>query len=201
MAKCPTCGSPVASDADVCPDCGMDLQGALFSTALFGAPASVSVAAVVPAAQASPAPVPLADIAMPVALTEEPSAEAPTTSPPAGDAPANGATLVLKRGGILTGEKFQLGPTVTIGRFDPDSGPVDIDMAPLPESVYISRHHAQIRCDTTGKWFVKDLGSRNGTFVRSPGQTDFQRVTEESSVADRDEISLGNARFEFHLGA
>ena len=55
-----------------------------------------------------------------------------------------GATLTLKRGGSLTSEKYTVNGKMTIGRFDPESGPVDIDLGPLPESSYISRRHAQV---------------------------------------------------------
>ena len=49
MAQCPTCGSKVPDDADVCPDCGMDLQS---SPPLADAPAAPPAAA--PAVVAEP---------------------------------------------------------------------------------------------------------------------------------------------------
>jgi pSer/pThr/pTyr-binding forkhead associated (FHA) protein len=107
------------------------------------------------------------------------------------------ARLTLKRSGVLTSETFQLGERVTVGRFDPDSGPVDVDLGALPEAPYISRHHAEIWRDAAGQWFIKDLGSRSGTFVRATGQTQFQRVTGEQAINDGDEVALANARFEF----
>jgi pSer/pThr/pTyr-binding forkhead associated (FHA) protein len=107
------------------------------------------------------------------------------------------ARLTLRRAGALTSESFPLGGHVTIGRFDVETGPVDVDLGPLPEGAYLSRHHAEIWRDENGKWFIKDLGSQNGTFVRPDKSTKFQRVTQGQTINDGDEIAFGNARFEF----
>ena len=120
----------------------------------------------------------------------------PPVGVPTPVAPSGGgtATLTLKRGGAPTGDVFTIGPSATVGRFDPESGPVDVDMAQLPEAVYISRHHAEIHL-RDGQWIVKDLGSRNGTFVKNAAG--FSRVTGETPVQSGDEVAFGNARFEF----
>jgi pSer/pThr/pTyr-binding forkhead associated (FHA) protein len=110
------------------------------------------------------------------------------------------ASLTVKRGGLLTTEKFVFGQNAVLGRFDPGSGPVDVDLGPLPEAGYVSRHHAQIRRDENGHWLIKDGGSRNGTFVRTGEQGQFLRVVDEHVINDGDEVALGNARFEFHIG-
>jgi len=75
-----------------------------------------------------------------------------------------------------------------------------VDLGALPETSYISRRHAELRRDPSGQWFARDLGSRNGTFVRPQGGDQFVRITEEHPVNDGDEIALGNARFEFRAG-
>jgi pSer/pThr/pTyr-binding forkhead associated (FHA) protein len=127
---------------------------------------------------------------------------APATPVPVPATPAvpsttgGGAKLILKRGGAPTGDVFSIGASATVGRFDPESGPVDVDMAQLPEAVYISRHHAEINL-RDGQWMVKDLGSRNGTFVKNAAG--FTRVTGETPVTNGDEIAFGNARFEFQI--
>jgi pSer/pThr/pTyr-binding forkhead associated (FHA) protein len=77
---------------------------------------------------------------------------------------------------------------------------VDVDLGPLPEAVYISRQHAEIWSDASGQWFIKDLGSGNGTFICAAGERQFRKVSGEQPIKDGDEISLGNARFEFRTG-
>jgi hypothetical protein len=171
MIDCPVCGSRNPDDAHFCGDCGHDFTSA----------------------QAAPPPE-----AAPVETGPSPSLEERPVVPPPPQVGA--ARLTLKRSGALTSESFGLGERCTVGRFDPDSGPVDVDLGPLPEAAYVSRHHAQIWQDGTGQWFVKDLGSRNGTFCRTTGQDQFQRVTGEQAIQDGDEIALGNARFEFRVG-
>jgi hypothetical protein len=135
----------------------------------------------------------------PAANPERPQ-QSETSAASSPETPLAGARLTLRRSGALTQEIFMLGsgPSV-IGRFDPETGPVDIDLGPLPESVFVSRHHAEIWCDHSGQWFVKDLGSGNGTFVCTAGQRQFQKTNGDHAVNDGDDIALGNARFLFGI--
>jgi hypothetical protein len=102
--------------------------------------------------------------------------------------------LVVKRNGAETDTQFFIHSPAVIGRFDPAVGPVDVDLADLPEGAYVSRKHAKIVHDGEN-WKVMDLGSSNGTFVL---RDDFERV-EEAELGDGQEFALGNARFVFHL--
>ena len=104
------------------------------------------------------------------------------------------ARLIVKRNGAETDTVFVLNPPTTIGRFDPSVGPIDVDLADLPEGSYVSRKHAKITCDD-GVWMIEDLGSSNGTFVL---RNDFERV-EAAELEDGTEFALGNARFVFRL--
>ena len=164
MAQRSTCGSTVPESVAVCPDCGMELRSA-------SAPAAVTSPAAGPSPEPAPQPVP-----------------APVPTPPASQAQAvtAGARLTLRRGGALSQEVFSLGigPSI-IGRFDPETGPVDLDLGPLPEAVYVSRHHAEIWCDASGQWFVKDLGSGNGTFVCAAGERPVQESKRRPSDQGR----------------
>ena len=226
MKNCLTCGALVADDADVCPDCGMELDTnapAVSSPEPQSAPVaqnsddgadefSVDFGdQSAPAQELSDAdfgddPFSFApsggtvsyDEPAPVAPTPAAIAPAAIAPAPAPLAPSNSAQITLKRGGALTDEVFPFGPGAIVGRFDPDSGPVDVDLAPLPEASYVSRHHVEFRFDGgQNQWFVKDLGSRNGTFWRAGGQGTFARLSGEQMLTAGDEISLGNARFEF----
>lgn len=150
-------------------------------------PVSIAPEPVSSSAAAGQAPLSMA-ASVPVAATVS-SSSAPVVS--------GAARLVLKRGGALTNEVFPVGGRVVIGRFDAETGPVDIDLANLPEAGYVSRVHAEIWRDGQDQWWVKDHGSRNGTFVRASGEGAFQRVTGDHALQLGDEVALGNARFAF----
>lgn len=130
-------------------------------------------------------------------VTDEPQAQESIASGEC-PAPTHGgqgfATLVVKRSGAETDIAYPINPPAIIGRFDPAVGPIDIDLANLPEGAYVSRKHAKITFED-GAWMIQDLGSSNGTFVLND---DFERV-EMSELSDGKEIALGNARFVFHL--
>ena len=106
------------------------------------------------------------------------------------------AKLVLTRDGEDTEEIYEIRGKATIGRFDATVGPVDVDLGPLPESVYISRKHAEIENDG-GRWLLRDLGSSNGTFAM--GDADFERLEDEREIADGQMIAFGNVRFRFEV--
>ena len=211
MKTCLTCGASVADDADVCPDCGMEFDADMTPAAVvqpapsaddgagftvdFGDNSSGDAGTSEPDLDepdfdfSAPAPAP-------VVLEKSAPAPSPISSPP-----ANTATITLRRGGALTHDVFAFGGGAIVGRFDPDSGPVDVDLAPLPEASYVSRHHAEFRHDAgTAQWFIRDMGSSNGTFWRAGGAGAFSRLAGEQELSAGDEISLGNARFEFGVG-
>lgn len=129
-----------------------------------------------------------------------PSPETPASAP--SPAPSTGGTprLVAIRHGAPTGLEFPLfGNRLVVGRFDPETGPVDIDLSDTPEAVQISRHHAEL-FQEGGGWRVRDLGSTNGVFVKSPDSATFgPRISEPRSLSAGDEIAFGNARFTFQM--
>ncbi|MEQ1935799.1 MAG: FHA domain-containing protein [Fimbriimonadaceae bacterium] len=120
-----------------------------------------------------------------VAVLED---EASTTT----DEEVTGPRIVLKRSGAETEEVFAVTDGAIIGRFDPNVGPVDIDLGNLAEAVYISRKHAKLTIEDDA-WKLSDLGSSNGTFIL---RSDFERV-ESCDLEDGSEFALGNARFVF----
>lgn len=118
----------------------------------------------------------------------EPEPEPEATVPPPF------AKIILKRNGAASEIEFPVVSPAVIGRFDPEKGPIEIDLGPLPEAVYISRKHARLEQDEAGVWTISDLGSSNGTFVL---RSDFERV-ESAVLEDGSEFALGNVRFVFH---
>ena len=173
-------GSPAAPEAPALehPTAEVDVPAAIEASPAIDAPSTSNTPESAPTQVVEPATVP------------------PATSPTSASTASGSAKLILKRGGAPTGDVFSIGASATVGRFDPESGPVDVDMANLPEAVYISRHHAEINL-RDGQWMVKDLGSRNGTFVKNA--SGFSRVTNETALANGDEVAFGNARFEFQI--
>jgi pSer/pThr/pTyr-binding forkhead associated (FHA) protein len=120
---------------------------------------------------------------------------APEPEPePKATAPAPFAKIILKRNGAVSEIEFPVVSPAVIGRFDPEKGPIEIDLGPLPEAVYISRKHARLEQDEAGVWTITDLGSSNGTFVL---REDFERV-DSAVLEDGTEFALGNVRFVFH---
>jgi pSer/pThr/pTyr-binding forkhead associated (FHA) protein len=119
-------------------------------------------------------------------VVAEPEAFVPAETPE--------ARLIVKRSGAETEEVFSIHPPATIGRFDPNVGPIDVDLGKIPEGAYVSRKHAKITYED-GVWMIHDLGSSNGTFVLT---SDFERV-EMAELTDGAEFALGNARFVFRL--
>jgi pSer/pThr/pTyr-binding forkhead associated (FHA) protein len=105
----------------------------------------------------------------------------------------------MKRMGALTDEEIPLlAERLLVGRFDPETGPVDVDLSSAPGAEHISRQHAELYRDTDGRWLVRDLGSTNGVFVRSSSDAAFgPRITEPRPLTNGDELAFGNTRFVF----
>ena len=171
--KCPTCGADIPEGTTVCPDCGMEITGE-------------QLAEVVQEPQ-------------PVAPQPEPVSVVPPPAPPVAPPAEGAARLLFKRGGVLTGEEFPIGGRVIIGRFHEETGPVDVDLSHLSGSEYVSRRHAEIYQDPSGQWFVKDLDSRNGTYLRSSETGQYQRLpsNQPTPIKDGDEVVFGNVHFVF----
>src|SRR5207248_7730662 len=55
----------------------------------------------------------------------------------------------------------------------------------LLESTTVSRHHAELRQDESGRWVIRDLGSRNGTLING-------RPAKEQILYHRDQIQIGS---------
>jgi hypothetical protein len=111
------------------------------------------------------------------------------------------AKLGIKKFGSLTGESIPLlGAHMTVGRFDPSSGPVDIDVSTLAGAEHISRRHAEMFF-ADGVWQVRDLGSTNGVFIKAAGQAAFSpRLQAPYRLNNGDEIAFGNMILVFQAG-
>ena len=89
-----------------------------------------------------------------------------------------------------------LGDRAVIGRvLDPNSdGAIDIDLNPLRQSSdRVSRRHAEI-VKRGDQFFVRDLGSLNGTFIVGRGRLGRDQLY---PLKDGDQMMLGSAILEF----
>ncbi|MBB6017414.1 FHA domain-containing protein [Deinococcus radiopugnans] len=138
-----------------------------------------------PASDAAPTPIPVPD-----------AASAPLLELPV---PTGTARLGLKKFGAPTGEFIPLaGERLVVGRFDASSGPVDIDVSGITGAEHISRRHAELSHEG-GRWFVRDLGSTNGVYLKRAGQGNFSpRLQEPTPLAHGDELAFGNLMLTFH---
>lgn len=133
--------------------------------------------------------------AAPTDATANSAEPAPISTANSSTAPAY---LLVKRHGAVTSERVPLqGERLTVGRFDPSTGPVDIDVTDLPGAEHISRRHAEIYAEA-GVWNVRDLGSTNGVFLKPAGEASYSpRLQEPAELADGDELAFGNVIFVF----
>jgi hypothetical protein len=106
------------------------------------------------------------------------------------------ARLVAKKQGVPTPE-FDLELSNVVGKFDPDMGPVEVDLEDFPGAETISRQHSEIYREGD-QWKIKDLGSTNGVFLKRLGQTRFSaRITTPETLNTGDEIAFGKVNFIF----
>ena len=106
------------------------------------------------------------------------------------------ARLIAKQPGSSVPE-FVLEDNSVVGVFDPDMGPVDIDLDNFPGGDTVSRQHAEVY-QYSGTWLVKDIGSTNGVFIKRAGQTRFgARITLPEILETGDEVAFGKVRFLF----
>jgi pSer/pThr/pTyr-binding forkhead associated (FHA) protein len=211
MIDCPACGAQTPANSEFCDTCGHEFQelSPSASTPFSVESPPLSFASAPPPA---PTPAPISTelpppSSLPIPASPPISTELPPPSPApvqanfqsnfSSSAPATTARLVAKQAGAPISE-FNLEGSSLIGRFDSDTGPVDIDLEGFPGDDTISRNHAEIY-DEGGQWKVKDLGSTNGVFIKAAGDTRFgTRITAPSPLNDGDEIAFGKIRLLFH---
>ena len=112
------------------------------------------------------------------------------------DLPPSPASRNTKRGrkepwvlaidsGIHAGDRLQLVPEVRIGRSEACELVLDDD--------YVSSMHAVLSHLDQGGWFVKDLGSTNGTFVNG------ERISHPTTVGVNDIIRIGEVQMRLEV--
>ena len=181
MINCTVCGYDKNPDgSEFCDACGAELQTAVAE------PTND-----VPVEPPTPIPQPVAETSTPEPI------HIPVTPPTHNPIPTStNVKLVAKQLNAPIPE-FPLENNALIGIFDPDMGPVDIDLEDFAGNETVSRHHAEIYQDA-GTWKVKDLGSTNGVFIKPMGQTRFSaRITTPENLNPGDELAIAKIRFVF----
>ena len=87
--------------------------------------------------------------------------------------------------GIHAGDRLQLVPEVRIGRSEACELVLDDD--------YVSSMHALLSHREEGGWFLKDLGSTNGTFVNA------ERISHATTVGVSDVIRIGEVQMRLEV--
>jgi hypothetical protein len=226
MTICQVCQKENPAGAEYCEDCGAALSvaapapvGAGVSSGAAGVSEAVTSAApssaqapVIPDVQTEPPSSPSSSSAAAPGAPSTPPMSGTPAAPPAPQAPETPgapsvpevgaeaqARLLAVRYGAPTGDEIPLfGQRLVVGRFDPETGPVDIDLSEGAEAGHISRQHGELYREADGSWSVRDLGSTNGVFVKSGEDASFgPRITAPKPLKDGDEVAFGNARFIF----
>lgn len=173
MSPCPACGYDENPDkTEFCVACGYELA---------------QITEVMPPSPSDPHPLVDHPIDIPSTKLGDP------VSPPT----AETARLIPKTAGAPVAE-FTINTTNTvIGKFDPATGPVDIDLEGFKEDEFVSRNHAEIYREGN-QWKIKDLGSENGVFLRRAGEGRFgARIDYPQVLSPGDEIAIAKLRFLF----
>ncbi|MBC6473162.1 MAG: FHA domain-containing protein [Hormoscilla sp. GM102CHS1] len=109
------------------------------------------------------------------------------------------ARLIPKQAGSPVPEIILDSSSAIIGRFDPDTGPVEVDLEGFHGDETVSRNHGEIYLER-GQWQIKDIGSINGIFIKPAGQTRFgPKITMPSTLNPGDEIAIGKVRLLFQI--
>ncbi len=95
-----------------------------------------------------------------------------------------GQSLLLVKRGPNAGSTFLLeaGSSTSVGR--------GTDSAVFLDDITVSRAHAIFERRDDGSWFVRDVGSLNGTYVNG-------EQVEETKLASGDEVQIGKFKLTF----
>ena len=106
------------------------------------------------------------------------------------------AKLIPKQVGSPIPEFILDSERAIAGKFDPNNGPVEIDLSGFYGAENVSPQHAEIYLES-GEWKIKDLGSATGTFIKSFGASGYEKILSPKTLNSGDEITIGNIRLLF----
>ncbi|NEQ38294.1 MAG: FHA domain-containing protein [Okeania sp. SIO3I5] len=147
-------------------------------------------------------------------LTTSISTNLPISKPPSIEAeqkanitPKNSTNLTLITSTVVKLIPKQVGAPISefiidnnnaiIGKFNPDIGPVEIDLDGFYGDNTVSSTHAEIYFKNN-QWQIKDMGSTNGIYIKPTGKTRFgYRMNKPEILNSGDEIAIGKIRLLF----
>ncbi|MBW4614158.1 MAG: FHA domain-containing protein [Desmonostoc vinosum HA7617-LM4] len=190
--KCPQCGyDSNLPSTEFCEVCGYELSSIALNSHQHSEPVKIEEEPNYPSYFKAPT----TEIQPPEAQTS-PSSISSSVNAPIPIPSIQTIKLISKQAGSPISE-FVLEDSNIIGRFDPDLGPVEIDLEGFVGADYISRNHAEIYREGS-QWKIKDLGSENGVFLKRVDQTRFSaRITTPEILNIGDEVAFGRIRFVF----
>jgi pSer/pThr/pTyr-binding forkhead associated (FHA) protein len=193
---CETCGYTNVNDVEFCEACGAEMT--IPSTTSTSIESQTLVDSATSEKKLSPLPSP-----PPLDIYLEPDTIfLPSENVPSSDSISSItgiAKLISKIPNTPVSEFILDSSNSLIGRFDPDTGPVEVDLDGFLGDDTISRHHAEIYQEA-GQWKIKDLGSTNGVFVKRLGQTRYAaRIMSPETLFSGDEVAIAKIRFLFQV--
>jgi len=110
---------------------------------------------------------------------------------------SNVVKLIPKQVGAPIPEFIIDNNNAIIGKFNPDIGPVEIDLDRFYGDDTVSSTHAEIYFKNN-QWQIKDMGSTNGIYIKPTGKTRFgYRINKPEILNSGDEIAIGKIRLLF----
>ncbi|NEP88032.1 MAG: FHA domain-containing protein [Okeania sp. SIO2C2] len=107
------------------------------------------------------------------------------------------AKLIPKQVGSPVPEFIIDSNNALIGKFDPNIGPVEIDLDGFYGDETVSSTHAEIYFENN-QWQIKDMGSTHGIYIKPTGKTRFGYRTNKPEILNSgDEIAIGKIRLLF----
>lgn len=213
--NCPSCGTPVQTDASFCGQCGFNLRSSPAAAAEetvatdfpskmpdLVPPEPLVQPEILVSSPSSPEPMPVPATEVTVSKKQETSSGGstpPPSQPPRGNVAASSQTQLQQQKAqllhIQTNTLIELPQNLSvihIGKAN-ERIPPDIDVAGFPNSEIVSRVHANIRVEADA-YYIEDVGSSNGTYVNNlvlaPGNRHRLRAGDRIALGKGDLVSF-----------
>lgn len=162
MIRCQTCGTNNLDNSQFCDECGSALKPLNENNT------RQEMQSFQPQYQENPIfqSANVTSVGIPLIMDEPKREEKPVEAERPSDKKGVYATLIIERGDSVGMEFTLTADESYIGRWDADNGIFpDVDLDAHDPEAKVSRRHARIKRDESGRFIIEDLGSTNGTFV------------------------------------